>query len=212
MRTFLSAVLFLAALSGAALAQQPVSVEDLIAAGNAQDVFVPLPGEDARALHPASGLVCRFTPGGQNRIVLFDQGMSRGEDVGCDSFGPDLTVTLYATRYPEPTSMQEQIDGAVAAIMQRFDSAEPFTPGTEFHIERDGQPLPESQTARFHVTLADRGPFYTRVSVAMVGGWVIKMRYTRRAESEASLRAADLAATMAWYAALAALQPPAGDL
>lgn len=168
---------------------------ELIAAASAEGVFELLPGEGIVTLrHMRSGLVCRMALGAANRLLIFPQA-ARGEDVACDSHDGRVGVTLYATRFSFETSLAEQIEGASAAVRTRFPGARALpTP-----VRASAEPgMPERASARFIVTNAEGAPTYSRIDVALVRGWAIKLRYSAIGDDEAAIQAADNAADAAW--------------
>jgi hypothetical protein len=172
---------------------------ELIAAAHAEGVFELLPAEDQIVVrHSRSGLVCRLDPDNGNRLVIFPQA-ARGEDVACDTTDGRESATLYATRFSFDTSLDEQIDGAETAVRRRFPDAIPFA--QSFEIASDT--LPAHRTRQFLVTRQDGARMYTRASVAFVGEWVIKLRYSVLAADDEAARQGEAASNEIWTAALA---------
>ncbi|MBI1188051.1 MAG: hypothetical protein GC206_12115 [Alphaproteobacteria bacterium] len=170
----------------------------LIAREGVEDVFAPMEGDGetsaVRVRHRGSGMVCVFYPPAPHRIVLFS-GLPRGEDAACDLRLGDAFVTLYATRYPEPTTNREQLDGARAQIEDRFRDAT-LTP---IELQPDQAPTtPESLSAGFLVAAPDAVPLFTWVSVAVVDGWTIKLRFSRPAPSDDARAQAERMADALW--------------
>lgn len=180
-----------------ALAQQ------LIAEGDATGVFEALPSERRVVVrHPRSGLVCRLAPDNRNRLIIFPQA-ARGEDVACDSTDGAESITLYATRFSFETSLDELMAGAAAAIRQRFPDARELAP-----IADAADAAPASRSAHFAVTRADDGALmYTRVSIAFVGPWAIKLRYSIVTPDPEAVSRAEAAAAAIWSSALQELTP-----
>lgn len=214
MRAAIAAVAVLWACAGWAGADEPegelqaapgsIALE-LIANVDGEDVFESLPSEQIRIRHMRSGLICWFDPDEANRLLLFPSGLMRGEDVGCDTTNDDRSVTLYATRYPFATSLEEEIDGAARLIERRFADAEDYIAEAEAPAPAG---FPQSAHARFAVTLPDGRPGLTRVSVAIVNGWVIKMRFTEAADSAKALHNADADASSVWGLTLSDILTP----
>jgi hypothetical protein len=174
---------------------------ELIAEGGAADVFEPLPSEQLIVVrHGRSGLVCRLEPDNRNRLVIFPQA-ARGEDVACDTTDGAESSTLYATRFSFEATLEDLIGGAVTAIHQRFPDARQLPPLTE----NSAPGLPASQSAHFMVTRPDGALLYTRVTVAIVGQWAIKLRYSVVAPDEAATQRGQAAAAMLWNATLSDL-------
>jgi hypothetical protein len=154
--------------------------------------------------HPRSGLVCRWGQDQTTRVVVFrGAAIPEGDNIGCDmSFaGGPGAVTLYATRYPVATTLEEQRDSALAAMLQRFPGAG--------RLPEFGRTSPLwarfSAPAFLQANLAARGALqqqgqdldlFTGVAVAMVDGWVIKMRLT------APIRVGPVQADAYWAQAL----------
>jgi hypothetical protein len=161
-------------------------------------VFEALPSEQRLVVrHSRSGLVCRLALDNRNRLIIFPQA-ARGEDVACDSTDGAESVTLYATRYSFEVSMQEVMAGTTSAIRQRFPDARELAP-----IAEAADAAPASRSAHFMVTRADDGALmYTRVSVAFVGQWAIKLRYSNVAPDAETAQRAEAAAGAIWSAAL----------
>ncbi len=174
-----------------------VAAQELIARGNAAGVFEALPSDGPVVVrHGRSGLVCRLAPANTNRLVIFPQA-ARGEDVACDSSDGSENITLYATRYSFDPSMEELIQGAVAAIRQRFPDAR------ELPAPTGAGARAQQRTAQFLVTREDDGALmYTRVSVAQIGQWVVKLRYTVVAPDAAAAERGEAAANALWNATL----------
>lgn len=179
----------------------------IIANANAQDQFETVDNGAISVRHRGSGLICRFEPGGGE--IVFFPGLPRGEDVGCgQSFPQSEAITFYATRYPEATNNEEQMQSAVAAIAQRYAGAQVTAPDEPIEppsSPEGGPAFPASLSEGFIVD-AGRGRFYTHVSVAMVGRWCIKLRYTTPLRDHPmAIAVAQLRAMALWEEALEAL-------
>jgi hypothetical protein len=198
MRRILCALAF--ALASPVWAQTPAPpAQELIAAASAQDIFEALPSDHQVVVrHIRSGLTCRLNNGWRSRIVIFPEA-ARGEDVACDSTNGHETVTLYATRYSFATNLNDQFNGAVEALHQRFPDARGYTP-----VAAQSYPgLPESRSAAFLVSRPnDNAQMYTQVSVAMVSGWVFVMRYSVLAPDAATAQNGETEAHALWASAL----------
>jgi len=194
------ALYVLTVLSAPAWAQDATQAQQLIAQGNAAGVFEPLASEQLIAVrHNRSGLVCRLQPANTNRLVIFPQA-ARGEDVACDTTDGTESFTFYATRFSFETSLDELMRGATQAIHQRFpDARELPSPASA------GGVLPASRSAHYMVTRQDGALMYTRVTVAMVGQWAIKLRYTVLAPDDEAARRGEAAAAALWNATLSEL-------
>jgi hypothetical protein len=173
----------------------------LIDNANAEGVFELVPDGHATVRHVGSGMVCRFTDDGAGaRIVVFPQ-LARGEDVACDSNAAGVAVTLYATRYPFETTLEDQLRGAEAAILQRFADAEP----TQIGLARSSAP----QRASAFFVIRDGVRNFTSVHVARIGDWIIKQRYTVAAPDAAAATGAAEAARAAFEGVLSEISSPA---
>ncbi len=195
----LVATVALSLIATPAFADAPQAALDLIAASNAQGVFEAAPSEPGAIVvrHPRSGLVCRMGAGAVNRLLLFPQA-ARGEDVACETTIDGVTIVLFATRFSFNTSLDEQIQGVESAIRQRYPGAQPYAATRE--ISSDA--LPAHRSAAFFVS-RDGGRCFTSASVAQLGDWVIKLRYTAPAGNDEAARAAETAAGRAFAATLA---------
>ncbi len=175
----------------------PIAAPQIIAAAGAADLFTPLPSaHGVRVRHAASGLVCSFDALG-GRILVFP-GLPRGEDVGCDRAGQYEAATLYATRYPQTLSLDEHVRNAIGSIHARFPNAQPLSPSAAADQNA-------SRTARFLINDEAGARRYTRVSLASVDGWVIKMRYTATIADDTALAAAEAASDQLWTETLASV-------
>lgn len=210
MRTVMFPLLFFALASGGAAAQDAPPQDEptpavlaaaILEQAGVTDLFDVVPDDEhVRIRHRASGMICRFNTDREPRIVVFD-GLPRGEDVGCDYEEMGSDITLYFTRYAEPTTIEEQIGIANNAIINRFANAKPYE--TTMEMTRDGLELPASLTVQY--TISDSaGKRFTRASVAMHNGWVIKMRYTSGVVTEEELGTQVLFSSMEWMLTLLA--------
>ena len=89
------------------------------------------------------------------------------------------------------------------ALRMRFAGAEPYAPEHEMSLTRDDIMPPESATARYLFTDDEGVRQYSRISVAIVDGWTIKLRYTTDAPDDAALMNAELESSLIWGATLA---------
>ena len=198
MRHLLGALALTIALAAPALAQDGAPAEALIGQSRAEGVFEALPAEHLVVVrHERSGLICRLDPTHTNRLLIFPQA-ARGEDVACDSEGARVSTRIYATRYSFETDVDQQLAGAVAAIRTLHPDARVRPPT----MDARASALPASRSAHFLIPQDGGGQLYSRVSVAMIGGWVIKMRYTAVAPDAQAAQQAELESTMLWNATL----------
>lgn len=203
MRRLMCALAFTLAASGAAWADPAPAAApgamaaELVAQASAEDLFDVLPAEHLIVVrHVRSGLVCRMDPDHGNRIIVFPQA-ARGEDVACDSTDGRESITFYATRFSFDTTLQEQIDGAIAAIQHRFPDARPYSGALTTESS-----LPASRSVEFLVSRVDGTRMYTRASVTLINGWAIKMRYTVVAADDDAIRRGEETSDAAWRGAL----------
>ena len=176
----------------------------LIGDADAEGVFDIVPAEHQVAVrHTRSGLVCRMDPNGANRLIIFPEA-ARGEDVACETSDGNATIKLYATRFSFRTNVADQLAGSATAIQHHFPDARPF----QMTLRASADGLPPSQTAHFLVHEANGPQQYTRVSVAMIHGWVFKLRYTAPAANDAAAQQAALVADRVWAEALSEIAPP----
>jgi hypothetical protein len=173
----------------------------MIEAANAQGVFDVVPDGHVSVRHLGSGLVCHFTDNAEGgRVIVFPQ-LARGEDVGCDLNPGNASITLYATRYPFASNLDEQLAGAEAAIRQRFTDARPSNVTTASAAN-----VPQRASA-FLIAM-NGAPRFTSVHIAQIGDWTIKQRYTARAATDTEIAAASQAATAHFAATLADIASP----
>jgi hypothetical protein len=172
---------------------------ELIADANAEGVFELLPSEPHTIVlrHARSGLTCRMSADAANRLIVFPQA-ARGEDVACETTAAGETIVLFATRFSFATSLDEQIAGVEAAVQRHFPDAQPYAATREIASDT----LPPHRSAAFIVTRAGQRTF-TSASVAQIGDWVIKLRYTAPAADDAAARRAETTAGRTFAAALA---------
>jgi hypothetical protein len=142
--------------------------------------------------------------GAGGRIRLFS-GLPRGDDVACDMTDGRESITLYATRLPFASTLDELLGGANAALRSRFPNAQPYTATQETAADGITPPL---RTSQFLVWRADGARMYTRVSIAQVGAWVIKQRYTVLAPDDEAARQGEQASAMIFLGALGEIIAP----
>jgi hypothetical protein len=182
-------------------AEASAEASALIAAAGAGDYFAEdSEGEVPAARHLRSGLRCSFEPHSKfNKILVYPQSgqppIPAGDDVSCETSSVDFNVSIYATRYPFATTVDEQLGVAVSAIRQRFAKVRPYS-GTAVEASTGGPP--EHKTARFEAEL-DGMKYFTRASVAMVGGWTVLQRVSgplSKADQGDVLAEIDMVATL----------------
>ncbi|MGD9967281.1 MAG: hypothetical protein AB7T59_12215 [Hyphomonadaceae bacterium] len=163
---------------------------ELIAAARADGVFVAEASEPHTIVirHPSSGLICRMGAEDANRLIIFPQA-ARGEDVACETEHDNVSIRLFATRYSFDTSLDEQLRGASAVIERLHPGARPFTVA----LPVADQSLPPHRSVAYVIESGGASSF-TSVSVAKIGEWVFKLRYTASAADAEAARAAAAAA------------------
>jgi hypothetical protein len=199
-------VLAVAVLAAPAFAQgtdeEPTAAPGSIAYGmienaDANGVFELVHNGQVTVRHVGSGLVCHFARDGDGgRLVLYPQ-LSRGDNVGCHTDAGGVSTTLYATRFPFVTTLEEQMNGADTIIRQQYPEAQPLP---------SLSPIATSGVASVQYIISRNGVrTFTRTSVAIIGAWTIKMRYTASAPDDAAERAADANSAALFRATLAEL-------
>jgi hypothetical protein len=154
--------------------------QQLIDAAQAGDLFLAEADERMprfpRVRHRRSGLVCTFSPDDTSaQVVLFPSGHPRGDDVGCSQRTMFEVQSAYATRAGPGETAAAGLAGAIQAMRLTFTNLRPYS------APKDGDPLasllpmPEVGAARASF-VTDQA--YTHVSVAIIGGWTIKLRLT----------------------------------
>lgn len=184
----------------------------MIEEANAEGIFDIIHNGQVSVRHLRSGLRCDFARNGDGgRIIIFtppappvntppaaDPTIPRGDDVACDMTENGVQLRYFATRYPFGSTLDEQIAGVETAIRRRNANATRY-PGPATRDTEDGLPLRRS--TRFIVT-HDGVRQFTRASVARIGDWIIKLRYTAPAPDDAAAAEADAAADLAFDGAL----------
>lgn len=178
----------------------------LIETAQAEGVFELVHDSHTTVRHVGSGLVCHFgNDGAGGRIILYPN-LPRGDDVACDWNDGRAFTTIYATRYPFNSTLQEQIEGATGAIRNRFGDAIAM-PAPAAQTADDG--LPTRRTARF-IVMREGQRYYTRASVARIGSWIIKLRHSAPAPDDDAAAEADARADALMNGTLSEiLNPPA---
>jgi hypothetical protein len=182
-----------AAHAAAAAAEAPASPEEiakarayadqLIAQAGAQDLFENITTDAVPKIrHKASGLTCGFDPGPEVRIFV-GSNLPRGDDVGCESMMVDFKVSIYATRAPDPLTLDQATALYVDLIRRAHPEAKPFTGQSAEISVQSGPPV---RTVRFVIKGPDGKPQFTRMAVAIVGPWKIDQRVTGPLENAMS--------------------------
>ncbi|MEQ1489279.1 MAG: hypothetical protein ABL932_01900 [Terricaulis sp.] len=168
--------------------------------------------------HTRSGLTCHFLRNGDGgRLLIFTPqpdpthpadalAIARGDDVACEMAEGGTLARYFATRYPFGSTLEEQITGVEAAIRRRSPNAARY-PGATTRETDDGLPL--RRTTRF-IIVQDGVRTYTRASVARIGDWILKLRYSAPAPDDAAAAQADYMADGLFDGALSEIiNPPA---
>ncbi|HZW15845.1 MAG TPA: hypothetical protein VFF66_06280 [Brevundimonas sp.] len=152
----------------------------IIGAADAGGIFVNTTDSAmAEVTHVASGMVCVFDGGPEDRISIFPtQGgdIPRGEDVGCVSRDEavDIDITLYATRYRPLPSEETVLASAGQAIQNRWPDAKVYGGDLpKMSFESRGPTL----LAAYRVRL-EGGEKLTMALVSHRDGWGFKARAT----------------------------------
>ncbi len=158
--------------------------QQILAAAGAEDFFVVEVDEPVVKLrHLRSGMLCRFsmTNDGRESVRIVPSqalGIARGDDVSCTRQVGAGTMTLFATRRPEPTTAEQELNNSTLAMQAVYQSVRPVTPRERAEVPiPEGQTLPPSLTSSFQVS-HDGSTFFTRISVAAADGWILKMRFS----------------------------------
>lgn len=188
-----------AATSTPGAAPAPAAATALITAASAQDLFEAIPSDSQVVVrHTRSGLTCRMRSSWRNRIIIFPDA-ARGEDVACETANASVNIRLYATRYSFRTTLDQQINGAIAVIRQTSPDARDYTPT----VPQTFPGLPTTRSADFLLSRAsDHAQMYSHVSVAMASGWVYVLRYSAPAADAAAAHQDEVAAHALWQSAL----------
>ncbi len=186
----------------------------MIEAADADGIFDLVHNGQVSVRHLGSGLRCDFNrDGGGGRIIVFGppagtppapNAIPRGDDVACDMTEGAVQIRTFATRYPFGSTLEEQITGVEAAIRRRDANAVHYD-GPAVRDTEDGLPL--RRNTRFIIT-HDGARLYTSASVARIGNWILKLRYTAPAPDDAAAAEADAAADLAFDGVLSQIISP----
>lgn len=187
----------------------------MIEGANAIGIFDIVHNGQVSVRHLRSGLRCDFDREGNGRLIVFGPApgaaapaeplaIPRGDDVACDMTEGAVQLRYFATRYPFGSTLEEQITGVETAIQRRDASAVRY-PGVAVRDTEDGLPL--RRTTRF-IIVRDGARFFTSASVARVGDWILKLRYTAPAPDDAAAAQADANAALAFDSALRQIIDP----
>jgi len=159
-----------------ALAALRAEADAVIRRAAAEGEFVNDTRKDFPAVrHEASGMRCLFQPGrGDNAIVR--TGASAG--VSCVSRPVGFRQTLEAAPLPGSGTLDSVFEASVAELTAGRPDARPHrSAGFAVRVEPSSGPAPaEPRTAAFLLT-RDGEAVFSRVSVAVVDGWIIRQRF-----------------------------------
>jgi len=188
----------------------------MIEAVRGEGIFEIVHNGQAAVRHTRSGLTCHFArDGGGGRLIIFEPqrdpvrpdrepAIPRGDDVACEMNEGGAQVRYFATRYPFGSTLEEQLSGVESAIRRRDANATRY-PGETLRTSDDG--LPDRRSARFIVT-QDGARTFTRASVARVGDWIVKLRFSAPAPDDAAAARADQLADSLFDGALTEIIAP----
>lgn len=175
--------------TAAEIASAKAIADRIIQSAGANGIFVNSTDSAlARVTHVGSGMTCLFDGGPEDRIYIFpaqDDGVPRGEDVGCISRDEDLDIdlTLYATRYrPMPTEAEALAD-ARNAIENRWPDAKPYD-GSLATLSMEGR---DPTLAAAYRIRTDDGEKLTLALITHRDGWGFKARATGPFEDAAGV-------------------------
>jgi hypothetical protein len=165
--------------ASAAASDPKAEATALIAASNGADLFENVTrGKVVALLHRPSGFVCNFDPGqAENRVQIFANAV-RGADVGCTTREADAVVSYFITKLPGALSLDQLMRICLADIKRTHPDVAPFEgPTVNLTMKPGSAPPVEHLTGR--VIYLDHGEkAYSRVSVAIVRGWMVEQRVT----------------------------------
>lgn len=187
----------------------------MIEEADADGIFELVHNGQVSVRHIGSGLRCDFLRDGSGgRLIVFTPTPSaapaqlpaipRGDDVACEMNEGGAQVRYFATRYPFGSTLEEQIAGVESAIRRRDPRATPY-PGQTIRNTDDG--LPMRRTTRFIIT-HDGVRTFTSASVARIGDWILKLRYSAPAADDAAAAEADQMAASLFDGALQQIISP----
>ncbi len=135
-------------------------------------------GAEPKVRHNASGLVCWFgsdqSDWARDNITVFPSGLPRGDDVGCNIWRKTFLISMDITRFAPVPSLAEATAAYAGSVMKLHPKARPYT-GPTHDMQRPAGLQPWT-TVRY--VFDDRGGQFSRLSVAVVNGWVIEERAT----------------------------------
>lgn len=162
------------------IAAATAEADRLIANAKAQAYFVNATKDGLpRVRHIASGMECVFDPGrAENQIVVYASSAAPGDDVSCQTStvyadGGWVIDTIYASRYPKPLTLDQQMTGMVQALKDRVSNPQPST-----IVSANLSSAPPHSAARFQTSHGGSEQFFERAAAGVVGDWDISQRIT----------------------------------
>lgn len=149
----------------------------LIARAAAGAVFEDVTKDTLPSLrHKPSGFICTFEPGQADNALTIFPGKTPGDDVACTTRSGSALNVMYVTKFPVALS----VDDALKVYLTEIKRAHPDVEGAkgtfgDMSTNRPGSP--PRRTARLTYAMNGEKAF-SRVSVAVINGWVIEQRIT----------------------------------
>ena len=182
------------------LAELSAQADAVIRAAHAETHFT----NDTRrglpaARHNASGLRCIFEKSGDGNQIVYIGSIDGGGGMGCVSRPAGFHQTLEAVRLAPGETLESVFAESIKDLTWQQPEARPHDPARmTVRVEPGigGRAAPETRTAGYLLS-RPYGEVYSRVSVAVVGDWVIRQQFeapAARAE-EAELLAGVVMAT-----------------
>ena len=149
----------------------------LIARAAAGAVFEDVTKDTLPSLrHKPSGFICTFEPGQPDNALTIFPGKTPGDDVACTTRSNNALNVMYVTKFAVALS----VDDALRVYLTEIKRAHPDVEGAkgtfgDMSTNRPGSP--QRRTARLTYAMNGEKAF-SRVSVAVINGWVIEQRIT----------------------------------
>ena len=163
------------------IAKARAQADALIASAKAGDLFENLTDAAVPVVrHRGSGLKCGFGPGPEgwdkDSLAVFSSGLPRGADVGCIIYFQGFVVSLDVSRQNKTPTLDAMTAYYVKSVLAQHPHATPYVGP---YVEPSGMKagFPAFQSVRFSFDEAG-GRQFSRLSVAIVKGWVIEERVT----------------------------------
>jgi hypothetical protein len=155
--------------------QAKAYADDLIRKSGAADLFEnATTGPRPLVRHKASGLLCAFVEDSNNEIQLYDGG-PRGSDVGCMSHAQGALLSMYAWRPPAPMTLDQAYAKYMGEIRRDHAPVKTLKEGLE--PPPAGSKVPPLRNGLFELNMNGKTA-NSRLSVAVVNGWVVEQRLT----------------------------------